>query len=66
MVSLIHLALKNGYFFDVSKITLLFSVSLTYMESRLGGACIKEEDDPEDMRGDHYFSPVYPYYIWTD
>lgn len=52
--------------FDVLKIRLLFSVSLTYMESRLGGACIKEEDDPEDMRGDHYFSPVYPYYIWTD
>ncbi|XP_011415521.3 arrestin domain-containing protein 17 [Magallana gigas] len=43
-----------------------YAVSLTYMESRLGGACIKEEDDPEDMRGDHYFSPVYPYYIWTD
>ena len=36
------------------------------MESRLGGACIREEEDPEHMKGDHYFSPVYPYYIWTD
>ncbi|XP_062614117.1 arrestin domain-containing protein 3-like [Saccostrea cucullata] len=43
-----------------------YAVSLTYMESRLGGVCIKEEDDPEDMKGDHHFSPVYPYYIWTD
>ncbi|XP_056020506.1 arrestin domain-containing protein 3-like [Ostrea edulis] len=43
-----------------------YSVSLTYMESRLGGICIKEKDDPEDMKGDHHFTPIYPYYIWTE
>lgn len=66
MVFLIYLVLKNGYFFDVLKIILLFLVFLIYMEFWLGGVCIKEEDDLEDMRGDYYFLFVYLYYIWID